>query len=179
MTIVPHEDGKKRGIILRIIVAIALPLLVAIVAIPNFLRARMSPGEATFVGSVRMINTAEVTYAATYPKAGFSPTLQALGGTAAECEHVSEQHACLIDDVLASGVKGGYRFTYALVPAKDAGPVAAYTIHADPMPQKPDWLERLFGVKPQSAHRHLYSDQSAVIRSERDKEANAQSPPLQ
>jgi hypothetical protein len=45
-------------------------LVVAAVAIPNWLRSKIAANEATAVGSIRTVNTAQVTYATEYPKKG-------------------------------------------------------------------------------------------------------------
>ena len=154
-----------------------LLFVIAAIAIPNLIRARISPGEASSVGTVRTLNTSEVTYASTYPKIGFSPTLEALGSGGTDCHQPTEQHACLIDDVVATGRKNGYRYRYTPAPPQ-GGVVLAYTVHADPDPEPANWLERLFGGPPQTGTRHYFSDQSAVIRSENDRPATADSPPL-
>src|ERR1700733_1488834 len=54
-------------------------LVVAAIAIPNLLRARIAANEASAVGSVRTIVTAEIAYAASYPKKGFASNLASLG----------------------------------------------------------------------------------------------------
>jgi len=52
---------------------VAIILIIAAIAIPNLLRARMAANESSAVASVRTINTAEVTYNSTYPTVGFAP----------------------------------------------------------------------------------------------------------
>jgi len=93
-------------------------LVVAGIAIPNVLRSRQAANEASAVGSLRTVNTAEVTYSTAYPQRGFATELAALGpgpaGTAA-----SPSHAELIDETLGNASckagawcgKSGYRFT--------------------------------------------------------------------
>ena len=170
------SDRSSSGLVLAALVVAVLVLVALVIVIPNFLRSRMVPGESSSVGSLRTINTAEVTYAALYPKIGFSPALAALGGSGDECTSPSAQHACLVDNILASGLKSGYRYRYAAV-MKD-GVTVAYTVHADPVPQTASWLERLLHAQPEVSQRHLFSDESGVIRSELSREAGPQSPPL-
>jgi type IV pilus assembly protein PilA len=98
-------------------------LIVAAIAIPNLLRARLAANEASAVGGIRTVNTAEVTYAATYPQRGFAPDLATLGpspdGTAAP----SAEHAGLIDATLGAPsctggawcTKSGFRFNVTAV----------------------------------------------------------------
>jgi hypothetical protein len=93
-------------------------LVVAAVAIPNLLRSRMAANEASAVGSMRTLNTAQVTYAVTYPNRGFARNLAALGVSPAAPSKYSEDHAGLLDSSLANNScagdgwcnKSGYQF---------------------------------------------------------------------
>ena len=97
---------------------ISLPfiLIIAAIAIPNLLRARISANEAAAVSTVRTINTTQVTYSTTYPEQGYARDLATLGGN---CTSGTAEHACLLDSQLAqanctSGVwcqKGQYKYT--------------------------------------------------------------------
>jgi type IV pilus assembly protein PilA len=93
-------------------------LIVAAVAIPNLLRSRMAANEATAVGSLRTVNTAEITYATVYPKRGYAPDLATLGLDPRNPKAESPDHAGLLDATLAGEsctanmwcTKSGYRF---------------------------------------------------------------------
>ncbi len=99
---------KQKGFsLIELLIVVAIILIIAAIAIPNLLRSRMAANEASAVGSVRTLNTAEVTYASTYPSTGFSGVLANLGG-APPCATPSPTSACIIDNVLASGTKSGY-----------------------------------------------------------------------
>jgi competence protein ComGC len=128
------------GLIMGYLSFLAIPfvLIIAAIAIPNLLRARIAANEASAVGSVRTINTAEVSYATNHEQEGFTCSLADLGG------------AGLLDATLASGTKSGYR--YELV-ACDGTPVQHYTILAIPM------------TPGTSGQRTFCSDESAVIKS--------------
>ncbi len=103
---------KQKGFsLIELLIVVAIILIIAAIAIPNLMRSRMAANEASAVGSIRTINTGEVTYSATYPDVGFSYTLAALGGTAAQCTAPSSTTACIIDNVLAAGTKSGYTIT--------------------------------------------------------------------
>ena len=66
---------KQKGFsLIELLIVVAIILIIAAIAIPNLLRSRMAANEASAVGSLRTINTAEVTYASTYPLIGFAPT---------------------------------------------------------------------------------------------------------
>jgi type IV pilus assembly protein PilA len=100
---------KQKGFsLIELLIVVAIILIIAAIAIPNLLRARMAANESSAVASVRTINTGMVTYNSTYPTVGFAATLAALGGTA-PCTP-SSTTACLVDSVLASGTKSGYKF---------------------------------------------------------------------
>ena len=72
---------KQRGFsLIELLIVVAIILIIAAIAIPNLLRARMAANEASAVSSIRTINTAEVTYNSTYPTVGFAPALVNLGG---------------------------------------------------------------------------------------------------
>src|SRR5450631_69081 len=94
--------------LIELLVVVAIILIIAAIAIPNLLQARVAANEASAVNSLRTINTAMITYNDNYPIVGFAPTLAALGGI--NCAPPDQTSACLIDTLLASGTKSGYTF---------------------------------------------------------------------
>jgi len=96
---------KQKGFsLIELLIVVAIILIIAAIAIPNLLRSRMAANEASAVGSLRTINTAEVTFQTTYPSVGFA-NLTALGGAAGTCATATgatSAGACLIDDTLAA-----------------------------------------------------------------------------
>ena len=104
---------KQKGFsLIELLLVVAVILIISAIAVPNFLRSRMRANEASAVASLRMINTAAITYSITFPDVGFPAQLTTLGG-ANPCAAVSSTQACLIDDSLALGIKSGYNFVWA------------------------------------------------------------------
>jgi type IV pilus assembly protein PilA len=143
------QQREKGFSLIELLIVVAIILIIAAIAIPNLLRARIAANEASAVGSTRTLNTAEVTYSSTYGT-GFAP-LASLGG-AAGCVAAAAT-ACLIDPVLTTGTKTGY--TLAAVAATGAGtavsPFSTYEVNATPL-------------SVSTGTRAFCSDESGVIR---------------
>lgn len=105
---------KQRGFsLIELLIVVAIILIIAAIAIPNLLRARISANEAAAVSSVRSITTAELIYWANYTARGYAPTLANMGtgGINTPCPNPpTPAAACLLDPLLASGLKQGYAF---------------------------------------------------------------------
>ncbi len=141
-------------------------LIIAAIAIPNLLRARMAANEASAVGTLRMYNTAMLTYASTCPNVGYPKKLSNLGPGATDTDKCA--HEDLVGPLLAMPVpvKNGYRFSYSAEP--DAGGhLTKYVLAADPM------------APGTSGARHFFTDESGVIRYSSQGGADANSEPLQ
>jgi len=162
---------KQKGFsLIELLIVVAIILIIAAIAIPNLLRSRIAANEASAVGSVRTINTSEVTYASTYSDIGYSSSLAALGpGTSTCTSAVTSTAACLIDSVLSgatvsSSPKSGFFFTYT---DTTGTPSIIYTLAADP------------AVRGQTGQRSFFSDQSGVIRFNASAAASATDKPIQ
>jgi type IV pilus assembly protein PilA len=62
------KTHKQTGFsLIELLIVVAIILIIAAIAIPNLLRARIAANEASAVASIRTLNTAEVTYLTAYP----------------------------------------------------------------------------------------------------------------
>jgi type IV pilus assembly protein PilA len=138
------QDGFS---LIELLIVVAIILVMAAIAVPNYLRSRMAANESSAAQSLRTINTAAVSYGTTYPELGFPPTLASLGG-ATPCT-AGAGSACLLDSVLSAGVKAGYQFQYT---GDGLTPSVGYSITAVPVSP---------GI---SGQRMFCSDATSVIR---------------
>ena len=138
--------------LIELLIVVAIILIIAAIAIPNLLRARIAANESAAVGNMRTINTAEVAYTAAFPSVGYTRLLTDLQTPTGGCTAApTPTAACLIDATLAAAVdtahaKSGYFFTLAT--SAEVG----YTLLATPRQQGGT------GVK------NFYTDGSGVIR---------------
>ncbi|MDE3181122.1 MAG: prepilin-type N-terminal cleavage/methylation domain-containing protein [Acidobacteriota bacterium] len=147
------KRNAKGFSLIELLIVVAIILIIAAIAIPNLLRSKMAANQASAVGSLRTINTAEVTYESTY-NTGYSSLLADLGpGSPA-----TATSADLIDEVLAGTVpasatptKSGYTFAYTAGAAVGTI-IPTYTITAVPA---------AVGSTGQNGY---FTDQSNVIR---------------
>ena len=122
---------KDKGFsLIELLIVVAIILIIAAIAIPNLIRARIAANESSAVATVRTVNTAEIAYNTAYPTVGFSANLVSLGGTS--CAPPDSTSACLVDTVVGQdpATKNGYTFTYT---AGSSTPIASYTVVASPV----------------------------------------------
>jgi type IV pilus assembly protein PilA len=115
-----RTTGKNSGFsLIELLIVVAIILVIAAIAIPNFLRAKISANEASAIGSMKTLATAEVGYSTTFAQVGYAPTIVELGPGAGNqsCPAAgpSAANACLIDAVLSGATSGnpaksGYGF---------------------------------------------------------------------
>lgn len=111
-------------------VVVMVILVIAAIAIPRFVQARMKANEASAVNSMHMIEMSEILYSQSYPDLGYAKRLIDMGGLNGNCTSPTATNACLLmDESLANGYKSGYLFQLV---SDGQNPSRSYTLTAVP-----------------------------------------------
>jgi len=139
---------KQKGFsLIELLIVVAIILIIAAIAIPNLLRAKISANESSAVGSVRNIITAEASFNSSYSNYGYAITIDQLGAGVGNLSCLATgptpTAACLLDSALSgatpSTTKSGYTFeaaadtaTQVLDPTTNINLQSSFTISAAP-----------------------------------------------
>src|SRR5438128_5742178 len=133
-------NHKKGFSLIELLIVVAVILVIAAIAIPSLLRAKIAANESSAIGYMHTLYNAEIAYSTIFPQTGFAPNILALGPGAGNqtCPAAgpSAAGACIIDTVLSGAatgvaVKSGYGFE-ALGQNPTAGVFRSYTAAAVP-----------------------------------------------
>jgi type IV pilus assembly protein PilA len=136
------EGMAIAGLVLGYVGLSAIPviLIIAAIAIPNLLRARIAANEDLAMRSVRILVTSEISYSSSRPETGYTCSLTDLAD------------AGLIDKRLASGRAYGYVFELSNCQAAESGANVEYRVVAYP------------AAREQTGSRSFCSDQTAAVK---------------
>ena len=131
---------RQKGFsLIELLIVVAVILVIATIAIPSLLRAKIAANESSAIGSMHTVVNAEIAYSTAFPQVGFAPNMQALGpgagNTTCPAAGPSAAGACIIDAVLSgaggAALKSGYGFA-ALGQNPINGVFSTYTAAAVP-----------------------------------------------
>ncbi len=100
-------NRKEQGFsLIELLIVVAIILIIAAIAIPNLLQARIAANESSAANSVRQIGTAQTAYYNGFPTVGYAAQLPDLGGIP-PCTPPTSIASCLLDNSLATALPGG------------------------------------------------------------------------
>ncbi len=149
-------QNKNGFTLVELLVVISIIVIIAAIAIPNFMRSRMSANEASALASSRQIATAQTAFKASNL---FDSNADGEGdygtlGQLADPDGAGQTHP-YIDEVLGAGTKGGYVFNI-IITLGDVINTPSYTCLATP-------------VNPgQTGQRQYFVDDSGLLRTTLD-----------
>jgi type IV pilus assembly protein PilA len=157
-------NRRQKGFsLIELLIVVTIILIIAAIAIPNLMRSKIQANEAAAVETLKTLNTSAIMYSTSY--GGFPHTIAEMGPGGGS-PNPSSAAADLIDSVLATGVKSGYKFTLTVVSTDPAGNVLSYGITASPV------------TPGTTGQRSFFTDPSGTIRATQSGTADSSSVPI-
>jgi len=154
------RKNQKGFSLIELMIVVGIILIIAAIAVPSLLSAKVAANETSAVASLRTLTAACETYSNMYQT--YPPAISNLGPSAVP----DPTAAGLIDEVLASGYKSGYNIVLVGGSPDANGNLLTYTINANP-------------ASTSSGNRYFYMDQSGVITWSATGPATSMDTPLQ